>query len=335
VHQDFTPGSGCQNKPVKLLSILGSNESERAASLLQQGGLVALPTETVYGLGAAINQPAAIARIFKVKGRPVDHPLIVHVSDWEMAKPLIAGPLAAYVPALVRAFSPGPITFIVPKSDVVSEAITGGQDSVGIRIPRHPLTQSIIRTLGCAVAAPSANLFGEVSPTSAIHVFNDLKDILDSETDAIVDGGECEIGLESTIVDCRFEIPRILRPGAITKEMISAVVASVQSDVNSQLRVSGSLEKHYSPRARVRIIDDIAEFPLDSTLTGFIALERYQTPPQAIRLAMPRNESEFAQILYEALRKADDLNLGEVIIVAPENTGLGIAIRDRISRAAN
>lgn len=320
---------------MKHVPILSATEIDSAVFCLAHGGLVALPTETVYGLGAAIDQPEAINRIFEVKDRPTNHPLIVHVSDWEMAKPLIKEPLHDYVSALVRAFAPGPITFILPKSDAVSDAITGNQDSVGIRIPSHQVTNLIIQKLGVAVAAPSANKFGDVSPTSALHVFNDLQGVLKPECDAIVDGGDSEIGLESTIVDCRSEVPKILRPGAITEEMIRGVVASVESLPTSDIRVSGALEKHYSPAAQVRIVTSIDEVDSTMSLVGFIALEQVPTPSGAIRLAMPRNEDEFAQALYGALRRADELNLQEVFIIAPENTGIGIAIRDRIQRAAN
>lgn len=315
--------------------ILRSTDIEQAVSCLASGGLVALPTETVYGLGAAITEPEAIIRIFEVKGRPLNHPLIVHVSDWEMAQPLIAQPLQEYVSALVRAFTPGPITLILPKSDAVSDAITGGQDSVGIRIPKHPVTHLIIEKLGVAVAAPSANKFGEVSPTSAIHVFHDLKDVLNAERDAIMDGGESEIGLESTIVDCRSDVPKILRPGAITEEMIRDIVASVESVSTPEIRVSGALEKHYSPHALVRIVNSFEDVKSGTSLVGFIALEQVPTPSQAIRLAMPHDEIEFAQVLYDALRRGDELNVQEVFLVVPEDTGIGVAIRDRISRAAH
>lgn len=315
--------------------ILHSTDIDRAVSCLASGGLVALPTETVYGLGAAINKPEAINRIFNVKGRPTNHPLIVHVSDWDMALPLISEPLHEYVKALVSAFTPGPITFILPKSVALSDAITGGQNSVGIRIPNHPVTHLILQQLGVAVAAPSANKFGEVSPTSALHVFNDLNDVLNPDRDAIMDGGESEIGLESTIVDCRSDVPKILRPGAITEEMIREVVGTVESVETPDIRVSGALEKHYSPRAIVRIINSFEEVKNTMSQVGFIALEQVPTPLNTIRLAMPQHAIEFAQVLYDALRKADDLNLQEVYVVVPEDRGIGIAIRDRVTRAAH
>jgi L-threonylcarbamoyladenylate synthase len=320
---------------VNRVEILSANEVEKAVAYLADGGLVAIPTETVYGLAAAINQPVAIARIFDVKSRPVDHPLIVHVSDWQMALPLIAKSFPAYVSVLLQAFSPGPITYILPKSELVSDAITGNQASVGIRIPSHPVAQAILRTLGVAVAAPSANTFGGVSPTSALHVFNDLADRLSAGKDAIMDGGECEIGIESTIVDCRFEAPKVLRPGAITEEMIHEVVSSIRTDSVIDIRVSGSLEKHYSPRARVRVIENIEEIVSEVSLTGFIAKEDIPTPLETIRLAMPKDDEEFARILYAALRKADELHLEEVFVIPPLGSGIGSAIRDRLLRASH
>lgn len=317
------------------VEILSANDLGKAATYLANGGLVAIPTETVYGLGALINQPDAIARIFEVKSRPQNHPLIVHVSDWEMALPLIATPIPSYVSALVEAFSPGPITYILPKSELISDAITGGQDSVGIRIPSHPVAQSILQTLGVAIAAPSANAFGGVSPTSALHVFNDLADRLVDGKDAIVDGGECEIGIESTIVDCRFDTPKVLRPGAITEAMIHSVVNSIQTEGATDIRVSGSLEKHYSPQARVRIIVGVDEIGSDIALAGFIANESIPTPRETIRLAMPKDDEEFARVLYAALRKADELHLEEVFVIAPVGSGIGSAIRDRLLRASH
>ena len=320
---------------MKLVPILGSQEIDEAVARLQAGGLVAIPTETVYGLAAAIDQPEAIARIFAVKGRPQDHPLIVHVSNWDMAKPLLKESIHEYVLRLVKNFSPGPITYIVQKSELIDSAITGGQDSVGIRIPSHPLARAIIEKLGVAIAAPSANTFGAVSPTSALHVFQDLQNYLDGDVDAIVDGGECEIGLESTIVDCRFESPRILRHGAITEAMIDAVVKSTSATLEDSARVSGTLDKHYAPRARVHVIEKIEDFPENLGRVGFIGLEVFPTPLSAIRLAMPIDENEFAHELYSALRKADELSLSDIVILAPSDQGIGVAIRDRIARAAH
>ncbi|MFZ9693274.1 MAG: L-threonylcarbamoyladenylate synthase [Candidatus Nanopelagicales bacterium] len=317
------------------VEILSASEVNKAVTYLANGGLVAIPTETVYGLGALINQPEALARIFDVKSRPKNHPLIVHVSNWEMALPLIASKFPAYVSELVEAFSPGPITYILPKSELISDVITGGQDSVGIRIPSHPVAQSILQTLGVAIAAPSANTFGGVSPTSALHVFTDLGSLLKEEHDAILDGGECDIGIESTIVDCRFDIPKVLRPGAITEAMIHSVVSSIQTESATDIRVSGSLEKHYSPYARVRIIDSVDEIGSDIALAGFIANEAIPTPRETIRLAMPKDDEEFARVLYAALRRADELHLEDVFVIAPLGSGIGSAIRDRLLRASH
>ena len=304
-----------------------------AASVLMAGGLVAFPTETVYGLGADASNEKAVTRIYSVKGRPADHPLIVHVAsmdglgDWARDVP-------SYAISLARDFWPGPMTLVVPRSELVGDFVTGGQDTVGVRVPSHPvalgLLEAFVRAGGNGVAAPSANRFGNVSPTSAQAVATELGDYL-ADGDQILDGGACDVGVESTIIDCTGDTPKILRPGAITVEMIEQstglkVVASVEEP---EIRVSGSLDSHYAPAATV---------VLDQSPTagqGFIAMADVVTAEGVVRLAAPRTHQEFAQVLYAALRAADEQGLATVVVQQPVGDGIAIAIRDRLKRAAH
>ena len=304
-----------------------------AARVLLAGGLVAFPTETVYGLGADASNAAAVARIYSVKGRPADHPLIVHVAtmdglgDWTRDVP-------AYAISLARDFWPGPMTLVVPRSELARDFVTGGQDTVGVRVPAHPvalgLLEAFVRAGGKGVAAPSANRFGNVSPTSAQAVATELGDYL-ADGDQILDGGACDVGVESTIIDCTGDKPKILRPGAITVEMIEQstglkVVGNVDEPV---IRVSGSLDSHYAPAATV---------VLDQSPTagqGFIAMVDVVATEGVVRLASPRTHEEFAQVLYAALRAADEQGLTTVVVQQPVGDGIAIAIRDRLKRAAH
>jgi len=311
---------------------------DSAAKVLTAGGLVAFPTETVYGLGADACNENAVARIYQAKGRPADHPLIVHVAslaglgDW-------ADDVRPYAIALARDFWPGPMTLIVKRSALAGDFITGGQDTVGVRVPNHPvalgLLQAFIKNGGKGVAAPSANRFGNVSPTTAQAVVAELGEYL-ADTDQILDGGACDVGVESTIIDCTGDAPRILRPGAVTAQMIQhstgltvidAVVAHVAAD-HQEIRVSGSLESHYAPDATV-LLD---QSPLAGQ--GFIALADSPTPAGVIRLAAPQTHQEFARVLYAALRAADDQAIEVVVVHQPVGDGIAIAIRDRLMRAA-
>jgi L-threonylcarbamoyladenylate synthase len=304
-----------------------------AAQNLMAGNLVAFPTETVYGLGADACNADAVARIYSAKGRPADHPLIVHVAsmdalgDW-------ADDVPGYAISLARDFWPGPMTLIVKRSELAGDFVTGGQDTVGVRVPNHPvalgLLEAFARIGGKGVAAPSANRFGHVSPTTAKAVEDELSDYL-AESDQILDGGPCEVGVESTIIDCTGDVPKILRPGAITEEMIiqSTALQVVGVVENSTIRVSGSLDAHYAPAATV-LLD---QTPL--TGQGFIALSDIQTPDGVIRLAAPTTHEEFARILYSALRAADEQGLATVVVQQPQGDGIAIAIRDRLKRAAH
>jgi L-threonylcarbamoyladenylate synthase len=302
----------------------------RAAEVLAAGSLVAFPTETVYGLGADATNADAVSRIYAVKGRPADHPLIVHLADMQDIAQW-SDDIPSYAIALARSFWPGPMTLILKRSSLAKDFITGGQDTVGLRVPNHVVALALLNEFrkigGKGVAAPSANRFGHVSPTTADAVSNELLEYLD-EADLILDGGASLVGVESTIIDCTTESPKILRPGAITEEMIEEVTQLDLSYDATDIRVSGALENHYSPMAQVLL--DIEPQPGD----GFIALSRFETPEGVHRLASPGNEEEFARLLYAALRSADTQKLIRVIVKQPEGTGISIAIRDRLQRAS-
>jgi len=331
----------------KFLSNSTADAMAAAASHLVAGGLVAFPTETVYGLGADACNAMGVARIYEVKGRPANHPLIVHVASMDGLAEW-AREVPGYAISLARDFWPGPMTLVLKRSSLAKDFITGGQDTVGVRVPNHPVALALLEAFesigGKGVAAPSANRFGQVSPTTAAAVAEEIGEFLDS-ADQIIDGGPCAVGVESTIIDCTGDIPRILRPGAITTSMIeqcrgikitkvigSSNVGLVNNSagVNSEeIRVSGLLENHYAPAAKVLL----CEIPIPGQ--GFIAHANMETPAGVIRLASPHNDEEFAQILYSALREADTQGLKEVVVMQPIGIGIAVAIRDRLARAAN
>jgi L-threonylcarbamoyladenylate synthase len=311
-----------------------------AAANLLAGNLVAFPTETVYGLGADACNADAVARIYSVKGRPADHPLIVHMGsmdglgDW-------ASDVPAYAISLARDFWPGPMTLIMKRSDLAGDFVTGGQDTVGVRVPDHVVALGLLEAFakagGKGIAAPSANRFGNVSPTTAQAVEDELSEYL-ADADQILDGGPCQVGVESTIIDCTGDVPRILRPGAVTAEMIQESTGLVVGDSASvdvlavekeEIRVSGSLDSHYAPVAIV-LLD---QSPVAGQ--GFIAMADVATPGGVVRLAAPNTHDEFARVLYAALRAADDQKLQTVVVSQPQGAGIAIAIRDRLKRAAH
>jgi L-threonylcarbamoyladenylate synthase len=323
----------------QFLSNCSADSLATAAQALKDGSLVAFPTETVYGLGADATNVQAVARIYEVKGRPSDHPLIVHIADLKYLDQWISD-IPEYGIALAREFWPGPMTLILQRSELAKDFITGGQNTVGIRIPDNSLALGLLEYFhklgGTGISAPSANRFGQVSPTTSDAVREELSDYL-SERDLILDGGPSEVGLESTIIDCTGDLPRILRPGAITVEMIEEVSGLKVPDSNEKksddfklegIRVSGSLENHYAPKAKVFLDQE----PLDGS--GFIALESINTPDGVIRLAAPESVEEFARVLYSALREGDHQNLDSIYIAQPTGEGLAIAIRDRLLRAS-
>ena len=302
-----------------------------AAAHLKAGDLVAFPTETVYGLGADASNSQAVAKIYAVKGRPNEHPLIVHIASMERMGDW-AREVPAYAIALARSFWPGPVTLILKRSELAGDFITGGQDSVGVRVPDHVVALALLeafeRAGGKGVAAPSANRFGHVSPTTAAAVIEELGDYL-SKDDLVLDGGACDVGVESTIIDCTGAAPSVLRPGAISVAMIEECTGLKTGQSGQEIRVSGSLENHYAPIAQVLLRENAVAGQ------GFLALAAIETPEGVIRLASPSDDDEFARILYSALRDADARGLAEVVVIQPTGIGIAVAIRDRLSRAAN
>ena len=288
----------------------------RAAEILRNGGLVAFPTETVYGLGADARNINAVRKIFEVKGRPETHPLIVHIasatqlSSWAATVPDTARRLA-------ERFWPGPLTLILTKHESVPLDVTGGQDTVGLRVPAHPLALNLLTEFGGGIAAPSANRFGRVSPTTATHVRDDLgKDV-----DFILDGGPCSVGVESTIVNLSSGRPTILRPGGVTREEIEEVLGcNVPVQKSGEIRVSGSLPSHYAPQAEVRIVG-----------TNELATYAASMKQQGIHFEILQPD---AHTLYAAMRDADQRGVQVILTTLPPDQGLGLAIQDRLRRAA-
>jgi len=305
----------------------------KAARALKDGQLVAFPTETVYGIGADATNVSAVGRMFQVKGRPRTHPVIVHISSINKLK-YWARDIPECAQKLGDAFWPGPMTLILKRTNLASDFITGGQESVGLRVPKNKaalsLTQEFESLGGFGIAAPSANRFGSVSPTNASAVEDELATFLGSK-DLILNGDQCEIGVESTIIDCTQLNPVVLRPGAITKEMIEQVtnLTVISKADKSEVRVPGLLESHYAPKAQVIL-------GLGAKLgDGFIALSKIATPAGSIRLASPASIEDYGKDLYRALRRADQLGLKRIYVVEPTGPGLAIAIRDRLIKASS
>jgi L-threonylcarbamoyladenylate synthase len=301
-----------------------------AAASIKDGNLVAFPTETVYGLGADASQEKAVAKIYAAKGRPADHPLIVHISSMDGIG-YWADEISEYAIALARAFWPGPMTLICKRSPEAKDFVTGGQDTVGLRVPDHVVALALLgaaKQIGVqGIAAPSANRFGHVSPTTADAVREELDQYLSAD-DIILDGGPSQVGVESTIIDCTGNNPHILRPGAITQAMIEEVTGLKVTDTQNEIRVSGSLENHYAPQAMV-VLDTTPQ-----SGDGYIAMSDKPTPVGVIRLASPQSVEEYARILYASLRDGDSQKLTRICIAQPEGDGLAIAICDRLQRAA-
>jgi L-threonylcarbamoyladenylate synthase len=320
---------------MSIISNCTASAIKGAAAALVKGDLVAFPTETVYGLGADATNKDAIARIYKVKGRPIGHPLIVHISSLGNLDKW-ARDIPEYAVKLTRAFWPGPMTLILRRTDLAKNFITGSQDNVGIRIPSHTVALALLKEFedqgGLGVAAPSANRFCAVSPTTAIAVEMELADFL-SGNDQILDGGPCTIGVESTIINCTQDKPSILRPGAITKEMIEdfleiSIDLNISNSESIQVKAAGLLESHYAPNAKVFLTGS-------PTLgDGFIALDSFTTPAGAIRVASPKTNEEYARVLYEAFRAADIKGLERVFVIPPTGDGIAVAINDRLSKSA-
>jgi L-threonylcarbamoyladenylate synthase len=301
-----------------------------AAASIKDGNLVAFPTETVYGLGADASHEEAVAKIYAAKGRPADHPLIVHIASMDGIG-YWADEISEYAIALARAFWPGPMTLICKRSPAAKDFVTGGQETVGLRVPDHVVALALLdaaKEIGVhGIAAPSANRFGHVSPTTAEAVREELDQYL-SPQDIILDGGPSQVGVESTIIDCTGNNPHILRPGAITQAMIEEVTGLKVTDAQNEIRVSGSLENHYAPQAIV-VLDTTPQ-----SGDGYIAMSDKQTPDGVIRLAAPQSIEEYARILYSSLRDGDSQKLNRICIDQPAGDGLAIAICDRLQRAA-
>jgi L-threonylcarbamoyladenylate synthase len=298
-----------------------------AVDRLRRGGLVALPTETVYGLGADAENASAVARIFEIKGRPADHPLIVHLADADQL-PEWASAIPPAARVLTTACWPGPLTVLLERGRRVLDVVTGGRPTVGLRVPSHPLTLDVLARFGGAVAAPSANRFGRVSPTTAAHVVDDLAALLDPTRDAILDGGPTPVGVESTIVDCTVDPPQILRPGGISTEDIVRLLNGDVAAAAGAARTSGMLESHYAPRCEVRLAESAEQAAqIVATLRG--AGRRVDV------LDLGDDLVEAARTLYSELRHADEKVLDVLVAVLPPARGLGHAIRDRLTKAAS
>ena len=294
----------------------------RAVAVLRGGGVVAIPTETVYGLAADVANAGAIARVYAIKGRPPGHPLIVHASDVDA----LDGYVAAITPALralAARFWPGPLTAIVARGPRTPRAVTGGQDTVAVRVPEHPLARAILTAFGGALAAPSANRFGRISPTSADHVRADLGD----EVDLIVDGGPARVGIESTIVDLTGAVPAVLRAGAITPSQLGdALGTAVVTRVGGAVRAPGTLASHYAPRARVVLAAADAR---DGE-----AQRRAATGERVAVLTLPDDPAAAARMLYATLRALDADGYAAIVATLPADTEANAAVRDRLMRAA-
>lgn len=303
-----------------------------AALALKAGHLVAFPTETVYGLGADARNADAVKKIYEAKGRPTDHPLIVHISSInQLDKWAIEIP--EYAIKLARKFWPGPMTLVLKRSEIAKDFITGDQKTVGLRVPRDPIAQALItefeRISGSAIAAPSANRFGQVSPTSSADVQDELGNFL-SPFDLILDGPASEIGIESTIIDCTGKRPSILRSGYLTKGDIEKELDILTLEVSNSnaIKFSGSFKKHYAPKCKIII------GPEEIEGAGFLALSNFETPQGMNRLASPNSVEEFARILYSTFRLADRVRIAALVVLPPHGKGLATAIMDRLEKSS-
>lgn len=320
---------------------MSAADIEAAVRILRTGGVVAFPTETVYGLGADASNPAAVERIFAIKGRPAHHPLIVHLADaaqlphWARDIPGDARTLAAH-------FWPGPLTLILKRTPQVPDCVTGGQDTVGLRVPNHPVALALLCAVGGGIAAPSANRFGRVSPTTAAHVRAELG----GDVDMILDGGPCRVGLESTIVSLVGERPVILRPGGISRAMLVQVLGSdiqMGAAAEDAPRAPGTLEAHYAPRTPLfvvsaQVLEETARgFAARRQRAGIIQIESGTVPcteANIRRFMMPRDAETYGQRLYAVLREGDEAGLHALLVEQVPEDDTWLAVHDRLSRAA-
>jgi len=316
---------------MEIISNCTQDVIERAAKALKDGHLVAFPTETVYGLGADATNEHAVSRIYSVKGRPTGHPLIVHISSINQLDKW-AIDIPEYAKKLASKFWPGPMTLILKRSDLAKNFVTGSQEKVGLRVPNHPIAIALLREFekleGVGIAAPSANKFSAVSPTTCSAVVEEIGECLENG-DLVLDGLQSEIGIESTIIDCTNLRPVVLRPGFITNEQVE-FASELNIDFSaSKIKVSGILESHYSPKAKV-VLDSIAMHG-----EGFVAMASIPTPTGVVRLASPATVEDFARDLYKALRLGDEKKLDKIIVLQPTGIGMALAIRDRLLKASH
>lgn len=297
-----------------------SGDVSAAAHTLRHGGIVAIPTETVYGLAALALDERAVSRVFEAKGRPRDHPLIVHLAP--SADPSLWGVLDDNALSLAAEFWPGPLTVLVPRTPLVPDWITGGRETVALRVPSHPLTIGLLEELGEALVAPSANKFGHVSPTSAQHVAHDLGDSIDM----ILDGGPCEVGVESTIVECSPAGLQILRPGAVTQADVERATGTAVGELSGGARAPGMLASHYAPRAALEVVAT----PDDAHRRA----EQLRSAGRHVVVVHHDDDMVYARRLYSDLRDADTAGADVIVAVTPTTAGLGPAVRDRLLRAA-
>jgi L-threonylcarbamoyladenylate synthase len=295
-----------------------TDDIDHALRVLRDGGIVAIPTETVYGLAADASNEAAVRRIFEAKGRPADHPLIVHIASADVL-PLWASDVPHSATVLADACWPGPLTVLVPRAQGVLDVVTGGRTTVGIRVPAHALAIELLQRFGGGLAAPSANRFGHVSPTTADHVLADLGD----RVDLVLDGGPCPIGVESTIVDCTVEPAQVLRPGGISNEQVAQLLRGAVSGAAGPSRAAGMLASHYAPICPVLLVETAAE-----------AEAEHRGHPGSIIIGGGVDVVEYAQHLYAWLREADVAGATAVVALLPPAAGLGHAIRDRLVKAS-
>jgi len=311
-------------------------EIEKAAGILRAGGLVAFPTETVYGLGADASNPAAVKKIFAAKGRPADHPVIVHIADMSELKHWAAEvPRAAWL--LAEKFWPGPLTMVLKRSPHVNDLISGGQNSIGLRVPGHPVAQQLLKAFGGGIAAPSANKFGRLSPTTAEHVREELGDAVEM----VLDGGPCDVGIESTIVDLTNDPPAILRPGRVSAQQIAdALLVPLGESAADRPRVPGSLASHYAPRAPLKLVqpDEIENYVRRQVVQPPVAVVARRGRPRDSKVALwqvaPETPEEYARLLYATLRRLDDAGCRLIVVEALPPLPEWAAVRDRLDRAA-
>ncbi len=325
--------------------LLKKNNINMAAQIIKEGGVVAIPTETVYGLAADALNGEAVAKIFEAKGRPMDNPLIVHIGDLSDIDRLVSKiPEQTY--RLAKAFWPGPLTIIMPKSDLIPDEVSAGLNTVAIRYPSHILAKEVIRKSGTVLAAPSANLSGSPSPTTALHVYTDLN----GKIDAILDGGKCSVGIESTVITLATKPPRLLRPGGITREQIEKVIGKIEVDdaVLNELKQDevasspGMKYKHYSPRAKVIIVKDYKNKYIEyvnnkaSSNVGALCYDEDVSllKVKTYSIGKKQDVNAYAENLFAQLRKIDEDSINTVYARCPDINGVGMAVYNRLIRAA-